>query len=235
MGCDEKYFLWMNRLLDGDLGAAERAELDAHLAGCSQCRKLYSLLSQMTEETAQLEVPAPPDLAEKVMEKVRTQRRRASRPARTMRWVVSMASAAAVLVTVIFAAKLFMAESPKDNKAEDLCVEAAMETEQEASGSGENSLDENMLQDYCAPPPAPAEKESPRKYEFQQVDYRYVVVLDTVPKMLEGRPYSQTATGERHYRVSNAMAESLMGDSLRHLDNKASNAASSLVIVENAN
>ena len=57
---------WTGRLsesLDGDLTPAERAELDAHLAGCSECTQTLAELRAVTVQATRLETPeSVPDL-----------------------------------------------------------------------------------------------------------------------------------------------------------------------------
>jgi anti-sigma-K factor RskA len=84
----------------GGLGAGERAAVDAHLAGCADCRREVAGLAPLagmlrTVDPARLtDVPAPPPgLGETVLQRVRAERRRPPR------WV--MPAAAALVVGVL--------------------------------------------------------------------------------------------------------------------------------------
>ncbi len=108
MRCEESYFEWMNRSIDGDLGPQEQAQLDAHLRECADCRALFAALKRMAAETAALEEEPPADLTEKIMARVQAAqpRRTTGKPAKIVRLAVSLGSAAAVLVMAVFAARL---------------------------------------------------------------------------------------------------------------------------------
>ena len=59
--------------LDGELTAEQRAELDAHLAGCEQCRAFRDALSAV-EGAAARHLPEPPaEFTANVMAAVRAQ------------------------------------------------------------------------------------------------------------------------------------------------------------------
>lgn len=76
--------------VDGELSPGRRAEVEAHLASCSECTEEVALAREASEALGALpEVPAPTGLALDL-------RRRARRPSRAGRWVA--AAAAAVLV-----------------------------------------------------------------------------------------------------------------------------------------
>jgi anti-sigma factor RsiW len=46
MGCD-RVLEWMMQELDGDLGSAQRVELEAHLAGCVRCQAEWGRLQEL--------------------------------------------------------------------------------------------------------------------------------------------------------------------------------------------
>lgn len=81
--------------VDGALDAAERALVDAHLAGCARCReevelarRAVSALSALGEEPVPLGVTAP----------VLARARRAAEPRWRQRWAVGLAAAAALVL-----------------------------------------------------------------------------------------------------------------------------------------
>ena len=66
---------WTDRLsdyLDGELNAAERAELEEHLSGCAECLAVLELLRQVVARAQGLEDRAPDsDLWSGVAERIR--------------------------------------------------------------------------------------------------------------------------------------------------------------------
>jgi hypothetical protein len=99
----------------GALDASERAEVDAHLAGCAACRDqllafapLPGLLSRLTaDEIDATPATAPPELLDRTLARLRREQRRARR---RQRWSVAVASAA--VVVGLFAASATWRSSP---------------------------------------------------------------------------------------------------------------------------
>ncbi|MCD8357739.1 MAG: zf-HC2 domain-containing protein, partial [Oscillospiraceae bacterium] len=58
--------------IDGELDAAERAALQAHLASCAECRAVYEAFSALSG--AWEPEPLPDSLHEKIMERISTAR-----------------------------------------------------------------------------------------------------------------------------------------------------------------
>lgn len=245
MNCDERYFEMMNRLIDGELDAEETAQLNAHLAGCSECSDLYEALKIMAEEAGNIEEEAPEGLTARIMDGVRKSTvRKKNRPVYIIRWAVSIASAAALFVTVIFAARvIFSGAKSADPAAMDSSAGAqlSMSTEEECDKvSGENGAP--------APSTAPMMPETepstaegadePRdgsdsmlyKYSVEDSEYRFVLVLSTLPDTLSEEDWEAADDGSRRYVVDNELALSLQTYS-EELYDTGNFAEQSLIIV----
>jgi anti-sigma factor RsiW len=102
---------WTERLseyIDGELASHERAELEAHLAGCDECRTLVADLRAVVTRAAALE-PAPPaaDLWPAIRDRIGGDVRviplaQAASAARTRRLTLSIPQLAAAAATVAF-------------------------------------------------------------------------------------------------------------------------------------
>jgi len=91
---------WMHRRLDGEFGEPPPG-LDAHLAGCRDCRELVALAGRLEEGVRLLPCPAPPpDLAGRVTARVLFRQRQARRWRRAGA-VVSLAAALLLAVWLI--------------------------------------------------------------------------------------------------------------------------------------
>jgi hypothetical protein len=97
MNCDEAHDL-LQQNLDGT--PIESPEWRAHLRHCDECRALALAGRRLQDALQLLTAPMPPpDLAGRIAERVRLDRRRAQRRARR-RWAVGLALAAVVLITL---------------------------------------------------------------------------------------------------------------------------------------
>lgn len=77
--------------LDGELDAAERREVAAHLEACPGCRGELAVLSRLDAALGTLTSPLPPQLPEKVLEHLRPRRRY---------WWQSLAMAASLVLGI---------------------------------------------------------------------------------------------------------------------------------------
>ncbi len=64
----ERYMEWISAALDGELTAEDRAALDAHLAVCPRCARLYERLSRQSAALRELDCAPPEDLARRVLD-----------------------------------------------------------------------------------------------------------------------------------------------------------------------
>src|SRR5881275_2992451 len=93
MNCSDVQ-VWLQGRLDGE-PVAERAPLEAHLAGCPACRELLAAAERLTTGLRLRQPPAPPaELTERIVGRLRAGARRARRLA------VGLALAASLLVAV---------------------------------------------------------------------------------------------------------------------------------------
>ena len=171
MRCDEKYFVYMNMAIDGELGEAELAELKAHLESCGECRSLYENLKILAAETALLEEEPSPELTGKIMSAVRGAKKTTGKPAHTMRLIVSIASTAAVFVTVLLGGRLVFrgagaamdAGAAPESAADDMAIRVEMQNSSAYDGdTGDTVKSSSAMEDYdyladCVMPEAPAE------------------------------------------------------------------------------
>ena len=98
-----EYEALISAAVDGAVTEAERRELMGHLAACAACRETYEQTMLIHEALAGWEAEEPPAaLADRVMEKVRWQRRRN----RQRRWQRISLAAACLAVAVLGAGML---------------------------------------------------------------------------------------------------------------------------------
>ena len=87
--------------LDGQLTPEERGELEAHLAGCGECRRAAEELRQLHTILPELEEEVPDGLHQAIMDRVRAEKvvplSGARRPSQLRRWA-SLAAAFAVIL-----------------------------------------------------------------------------------------------------------------------------------------
>ena len=116
----EKYLDWISAELDGELSAAETAELCAHLEDCESCRAYRETLRSITRLLAE-ELPEPPAaLAENVMAHVRgvtAPVKPAKKPALRLVRSVKSLSLAAVAVLAIWTGSRFLTPKGADKTA----------------------------------------------------------------------------------------------------------------------
>ena len=247
MCCKDEYFFLINQAIDGELEGKALQQLEAHLAQCPQCRQMDAALRRMAAESAGLEQAAPAELTEKIMAQVRKTRRITPRPARIMRWVVSLSGAAAVLIMGFFALRLGFTRA--GSEAADNCAPMAAPPEAAESGEAVGAWEDAVTTDSAAPEEAPAEGADNGQlwsvsggmnredtailadYSLDAAAWCNVLVLDETPAALEDAAYTLAEDGSRRYAVENDEALALLDESRRYLclDNGASQ---SLVIVE---
>jgi hypothetical protein len=83
--------------VDGELGAEERRQVEAHLGSCARCTEEVGLARQAFSALSALEeVPAPLGLATPAIQQARPQKRWAGR----LQWAAGSAAAAALIVAI---------------------------------------------------------------------------------------------------------------------------------------
>lgn len=122
---------WTGRLseyLDGDLVAAERAALDAHLAGCSECTQTLAELRAVTVRATRLEVTeSVPDLWPGIAARIGADGARGELGERTRRawrdrlWTFTLPqlAAAGFLLALLSGATVWMALNSRPSPAPD--------------------------------------------------------------------------------------------------------------------
>ncbi len=100
----ERYMEQISAALDGELTPSERAALDAHLAVCPQCARLYERLSRQSAALRELDCTPPEDLTQRVLDHLPAQDAPAPKGKRVhwQRWA-SLAACLALVVTGVFA------------------------------------------------------------------------------------------------------------------------------------
>jgi anti-sigma factor RsiW len=90
--------LAINDYVEGALTRAEQADVERHLAGCSECRHLVDNLRDLRRRVATLPAVEPPDRAwTRIAQSIREEQRRRMRT----RWTWLAAAAALVLSTIV--------------------------------------------------------------------------------------------------------------------------------------
>jgi hypothetical protein len=99
--CQSHWLEQISAALDGELSPPERRALDAHLAACPHCARLFESLARQSEVLRALDVPAPDGLADSILSRLPPQM-----PARSprRRWAGLAVCAALLLVVGIPAA-----------------------------------------------------------------------------------------------------------------------------------
>lgn len=137
----ENAWEWMSAALDGELSAAEKAELDRHLAQCDSCRALFAELSAIHGACGGLDAAPPPGLKKQILNNLPPQE--APAPKRSgkvfsIHWKRWSAMAAAFVLISLAAWRLPETISQPPRSA----VEVEKDQPQE--------MDEAALQDYDA-------------------------------------------------------------------------------------
>lgn len=100
MNCEDIYLL-LSAKLDGALSASEEEQLNAHLASCADCRKLYDAMFEIEEKTKELAQPAPEGLKSGVMYRIRQESGTRSKKRGFFGFGTGLGAVAAVLVLLI--------------------------------------------------------------------------------------------------------------------------------------
>ena len=129
--CDcERALELLSLELDGQLTPEEKGELEAHLAGCGECRRAAEELRQLHTILPELEEEVPDDLHQAIMDRIGAEKvvplSRARRPSQLRRW----ASLAAVFAVILLGAgtwRLFAGSGLSGGTAAPAAANAAPE------------------------------------------------------------------------------------------------------------
>ena len=141
--CDcERALELLSLELDGQLTPEEKGELEAHLAGCGECRRAAEELRQLHTILPELEEEVPDDLHQAIMDRIGAEKvvplSRARRPSQLRRW----ASLAAVFAVILLGAgtwRLFAGSGLSGGTAAPAAANAAPEAAaaaRDTAGSG---------------------------------------------------------------------------------------------------
>jgi len=152
MNSCEAYRELLSAKLDGELTGQEQAMLEAHLAECEECRSLYEIYQQLSDDLALPDADLPDTLIPGVMARVAAEQKKKSR-----RWIPILAGAAACIAIVAVGAPKLVSSGLKGSSAD---CEVAMATESMAmdmAASGA-ACEESIAMGYETEAPASDEK-----------------------------------------------------------------------------
>ena len=160
----------ISRLLDGELGENESADVQRHIAGCPDCAAVYEAFRSLSDALAGDLVEAPEALQEKIMADVRREKlRTVGRPRRAV-WTLA-ACLALVLLAAASLPRLLRMGSPAMNGS------AAQDAVMYASGAGAEAAPQAPA---GAPVPAPEEARS------ADVSEEYEAAMDSAASTADG-------------------------------------------------
>ncbi len=126
MTCENAFEL-ISASLDGELTAAEEAQLREHLAHCPACRALQAELAGLQAATqAELETVAPPELKAKIMDSLPAQAKSAGKVVYWKRWG-AMAAAIALVALAAWRLPRFVFDPVDVAPAADQSIAGATE------------------------------------------------------------------------------------------------------------
>jgi predicted anti-sigma-YlaC factor YlaD len=64
---------YLSHLLDGDLDAADGRRIGEHVSRCAECRRVLRTLRRSVESLLGMGVDAPPDIADRVIARLRSE------------------------------------------------------------------------------------------------------------------------------------------------------------------
>ena len=191
MNC-EKALELMSAELDGALTEEEAAALQTHLEACPACRETYRQLHELDLLLQDGEPEPPAALRETVMRQIRGEEKTKKRRA----WIPAAAIAAAAAL-VLLAGRAGLLALPGFEKEDSLTVNIGSAVERVFEQTGTSKPDEAAAQQAA---------------ELAARDGLDVVLgWDSgSPAELEATPYEQTQAGARLYRVTGALARTIL-------------------------
>ena len=192
MDC-EKALELMSAELDGACTEQERAALQAHLDACADCRETFRQLHALDEALQDAQLEPPQALHDTVMRQIRKEKK----PGRRF-WLPAAAIAAAAAL-VLLAGYAGLLSLPGFDRENAVTVNV---------GSAAERIFEQIEPEAGEPDPAAA-GEAAELSARTQLD---VLLMwgQGIPAELRGTPYETTKTGSRLYRVTGALAQSLL-------------------------
>lgn len=124
----EKYRGMISLMLDGELAEPQKTELEAHLAVCGECARLYAAFAFISSSIDEGLSDPPESLRADVMNRIRAQGARQPAAIRRPRVWGRLAALAACLAVVIFAAAksgVFFSAGTSSSAADEQTVEYA--------------------------------------------------------------------------------------------------------------
>ncbi len=135
MTCENAFEL-ISASLDGELTAAEEAQLREHLAQCPACRALQAELTGLQAATqAELEAVAPPELKARIMENLPAQEKSAGKVVYWRRWG-AMAAAVALVALGAWQLPRFVFDPADVNRSADVAPAADKPTTETTETTG---------------------------------------------------------------------------------------------------
>ena len=191
MNC-EKALELMSAELDGALTEEEAAALQTHLEACPACRETYRQLHELDLLLQDGELEPPAALRETVMRQIRGEGKTKKRRA----WIPAAAIAAAAAL-VLLAGRAGLLALPGFEKEDSLTVNIGSAVERVFEQTGTSKPDEAAAQQAA---------------ELAARDGLDVVLVwdSGIPAELEATPYEQTQAGARLYRVTGALARTIL-------------------------
>lgn len=191
MNC-EKALELMSAELDGALAEEEAAALQTHLEACPACRETYRQLHELDLLLQDGELEPPAALRETVMRQIRGEEKTKKRRA----WIPAAAIAAAAAL-VLLAGRAGLLALPGFEKEDSLTVNIGSAVERVFEQTGTSKPDEAAAQQAA---------------ELAARDGLDVVLVwdSGIPAELEATPYEQTQAGARLYRVTGALARTIL-------------------------
>ena len=191
MNC-EKALELMSAELDSALTEEEAAALQTHLEACPACRETYRQLHELDLLLQDGELEPPAALRETVMRQIRGEEKTKKRHA----WIPAAAIAAAAAL-VLLAGRAGLLALPGFEKEDSLTVNIGSAVERVFEQTGTSKPDEAAAQQAA---------------ELAARDGLDVVLVwdSGIPAELEAAPYEQTQDGARLYRVTGALARTIL-------------------------
>ena len=131
MNCDQAMQL-MSAGLDGELAPEEQTALQAHLARCEECRRLYEVMASVDDKVHALAEPAPAGLKQGILYRIGQESGQTKAPRRRFFGVGTGFGLAAAVLVLLVGTHVIQLPQPKvvrDTAPEQTSAEAPAETQ----------------------------------------------------------------------------------------------------------